>query len=154
MSCTEFLNARKEYKHRSKQFTLLFFLYLLSITIIRTSNHRLSTAVTYTINVFEHLLFALVISFMISLFLGLFNSFKEEKALKRYWFAALPFNCIGFINEIYQNVVKQKAPLVFSFGARIDMLVNLVGSMLFLLIAFLYLKQRDKQEQKRTIVAQ
>lgn len=154
VASVEFLQSRTVYKHRSKQFTLLFFLYLLLITVVRTSGHRLSKPITYTINVLEHLLFALVISFIVSLYLGLLTRFKNDRGLKRYSSSALLFNCIGFVNEIYQNLAKHKAPLVFSFGARIDLLVNVVGSLLFVLIAHLYLKRRDQQEQKRPIVAQ
>ncbi len=154
LASVEFLQSRTVYKHRSKKFTFLFFLYLLLITVVRTSGHRLSQPITYTINVFEHLLFALVISFIVSLYLGLLARFKNDRGLKRYWYSALLFNCIGFLNEVYQNLAKHKAPFIFSFGARIDLLVNVVGSLLFVLIAYLYLKRRDKQEKKRLMVAQ
>lgn len=142
----EFLNAREQYKDRAKTYTLLFFLYLLFITIIRTIGTSTDQRIVYTVNVFEHLLFALLVSFKMRLYLGLLSTFQNNKEMNKYWLAATLFNFIGFLNEVYQNLAKNKAPLIFDFGSRVDMLVNIVGSLLFVLIAYLYLRRRDKRE--------
>jgi hypothetical protein len=141
VASVEILNRRREYKYRSKSFTLLFFIYLLFITIVRTSGYKLNTAIVYVINVFEHLLFALVISFMISLYLSLLSSFKSDNDVKRYWLSAMIFNIIGLINELYQNIARHKPPFIFSFGAKVDLLVNVTGSLLFVLLALTYTKR-------------
>lgn len=151
----EFLNTRELYKHRSKSYTLLFFLYLLFITIIRTIGTSTDQLIVYTVNVFEHLLFALLISFKLGLYLGLLTPFQQGKEMNKYCMSAILFNVVGFVNEVYQNVAKGNHPFVFSFGSKLDLIVNVAGSLFFVLIAYLYLKRKNKKEQvKRTIAVQ
>ena len=133
----EFLNTRKQFNGRIKTYNLLFFVYLLFITGIRTIGTSKNQTLVYTINVFEHLVFALIISFKIHLYLLLLKDANDLKEMTRFWLCAFFFNVVGFINEVYQNLAKNADPFKFSFGSKVDMVVNIVGSLVFVLIAYL-----------------
>jgi hypothetical protein len=133
-----YLNTRQEFVANIRLYNALFFIYLLFIVALRTTGTSKNQSIVYVVNVFEHLVFAFIISFKISLYLTLFKATNTLKEIARYCLCAVLFNIVGFMNEIYQNLAKGLPPFKFSYGSKIDMLVNVVGSVLFVATAYVY----------------
>ena len=134
-----FLNSQKAFKNLPSHgvFTAFFVGYLAFIVVNRTRSVKFSLFNEGVVNIAEHGFFALVICLKLFVYVHLFTSFSFRK---KTIFAALLFNSIGVLNEIFQNWLVERSLLVFIADARKDMLVNLLGSFLFLLILQLYTK--------------
>jgi hypothetical protein len=127
-----FLNRQKAFNKLPNYsiFNAVFIGYLAFIVVNRTRSFKFSHFTEGCINIAEHGFFALVICLKLLVYLHLFTSFSfRKKAI----FAALLFNAIGFLNEIFQNWLCKRSLLFFIEDARKDMIVNLLGSLLFLL---------------------
>jgi len=129
----EFLCSRKKYEHERNHIALIFFCYLLFITIIRTTYYILPKWIVYIINAFEHIFFSFAVSYMLILFGGLMEKFNQLKITIQLLITVLLFNVIGVLNEVYQCLAKSKPAFAFinDFGSLVDLGVNVFGSVLF-----------------------
>jgi hypothetical protein len=129
----EFLNSRKAFKDlpNYRIFNLIFVSYLVFIILNRSRNVKFSVYTEGSLNIAEHSFFALIICSKLLLYLHLFSKFSFKlKAI----FAFIAFNLIGFLNEIFQNQLNHRALFEFIEDARKDMIVNGLGSLLFLIL--------------------
>jgi hypothetical protein len=132
VAVVEFLNSSSSISNKQR-INQRFFYYLLFITIVRTSHYVLPQWMVYIINAIEHLLFALAVSYMVYLVLGLSVKMKQLNTKTTFFLIALLFNGIGILNEVYQCLAKAKPAFYFltDKGSLIDLAVNVVGSVLF-----------------------
>jgi hypothetical protein len=128
-----FLNRQKNFNQLPNfgWVNAFFFGYLTFIVINRTRSVKFSDFTEGGINIAEHGFFALVVCLKLFVYLHLFTAYSlQKKAI----FAALLFNTIGVLNEMFQNWLNHRPLLIFIEDARKDMIVNLLGSFLFLFI--------------------
>jgi hypothetical protein len=128
-----FLNRQKAFNELPNYglINAIFFGYLTFIVINRTRSTRFSDFTEGGLNIAEHGFFALVICLKLFVYLHLYTSFSfPKKAI----FAALLFNTIGVLNEIFQSWLNRNPILVFIPDARKDLIANLFGSFLFLFL--------------------
>ncbi len=90
---------------------------------------------------------------MASLYLELTSYFKQH-SIKKFIASAFVFNCIGFVNELYQNLARHKPVFAFNFGSKLDLLVNVIGSLLFILISISYLHRQRLAQKKEAAFQQ
>lgn len=135
----EWLNTRPRHKDNKHQFNLWFLLYLLFITVIRTTNYILPKKIVYIINTIEHLFFALAVSYMLWLILQLSQRFRQLTLGVALLLIAILFNAVGILNEVYQCLAKARPPFYFihDFGSLLDIAVNIGGSFIFSVLLWL-----------------
>jgi hypothetical protein len=130
----EFLNQQKSFRNspNHKLLNAVFISYLVLIILNRTRHFKCDNFTEGVINIGEHSFFALVICLKLLVYLHLFSNFSFRlKAI----FTFLFFNLIGLINEIFQNQLNHRSLLLFIEDARKDMIINALGSILFLSLA-------------------
>jgi hypothetical protein len=128
-----FLNRQKTFNELLNYGSInaIFYGYLTFIVFNRTRSVKFSEFTEGGINIAEHGFFALVICLKLFVYLHLFTTFTfRKKAI----FAASLFNVIGVLNEAFQNWLNHRPLFVFIADARKDLVVNLLGSFLFLLL--------------------
>ena len=127
----EFLNRREAFKKLSNfTFLNLIFIAFLTFIILNRSRHiRFDTYTEGPLNILEHGFFALIICLKLLVYFHLFSNYSIR--LKAF-LVALVFNLIGLVNEIFQNWLNHRAFFTFIEDARKDLLINLLGSILFL----------------------
>ncbi len=129
----EFLNSQKAFKMLPNYtlFNVIFMTYLVFIILNRSRHFKWGEFTEGSLNIVEHGFFALIICLKLLLYFHLFSNYSFRlKAI----FAALMFNLIGFINEIFQNSLNHRPLFLFIEDARKDMIVNVLGSLLFLIL--------------------
>jgi hypothetical protein len=129
----EFLNSQKAFKSLPNYtiFNGIFMGYLVFIILNRSRHVKFSVYTEGSINIAEHSFFALIICLKLLLYFHLFSNYSVRlKAI----FAALMLNLVGFINEIFQNWLNSLPFFFFTEDARKDMVVNALGSILFLIL--------------------
>jgi hypothetical protein len=129
----EFLNSQKVFKNLPNYtiFNVIFITYLVFIIINRSRHFKFGAYTEGTLNIAEHGFFALIICSKLLLYFHLFSKYSFKlKAI----FAFIAFNLIGLINEIFQNKLNHRPLFLFIEDARKDMIVNGLGSLLFLII--------------------
>lgn len=129
----EFLNQRKAFKNlpNFKFLNGIFALFLIFIILNRSRHIRFSVYTEGVVNILEHGFFALIICLKLLLYFHLFSKYSIRlKAL----LVALIFNSIGIINEIFQNWLNRRALFSFIEDARKDLIINFLGTILFLIL--------------------
>lgn len=129
---------------------MLFFLYLLFITVVRTVPYKTTAFNRYAINTVEHLLFALIICLIIYFIIEIVKLYKEQTALLRIIVTAVIFYAIGVVNEVYQNIAVSKPAFVFDKGSWTDLAVNFFGASAFVFLGGRFNKIKVKTDQQRT----
>jgi Fe2+ transport system protein B len=132
----EFLNSRKTYHTASSSriFNTIFASFTLFIIVNRTRTFQFSNFTEGVLNLVEHGFFALVICLKIAIYLRLFSPLSER------WqpiVAVLLFNGLGIFNEIFQNYLNQRPILGFIAETQKDIMVNGLGSVVFLFIIYI-----------------
>jgi hypothetical protein len=145
----EYLNRQKAFKNLPNYgiFNVIFVSYLVFIVLNRSRNFKFGVYTEGSLNIAEHGFFALIICSKLLLYFHLFSKYAlKTKAI----FAFISFNLIGLFNEIFQNQLNHRPLFLFIEDARKDMIVNGLGSLLFLIILalnhfyFLRIKQLIK----------
>lgn len=128
----EFLNRQKNYliAHRYRLFNFIFGFYTLLVIINRTRTAQFSPLTEGVVNIAEHLFFGIVICLKISIYCQLF--FKIQTLVFPI-IVVLLFNILGIFNEVFQNWLCTRPLWFFIADAQKDILVNLCGSILFLI---------------------
>lgn len=144
----EILNAQSLYKtHPYKWFKLIFWTYEL-VLVERLRHFKMHSTVEWWLNSLEHVFFALVISFMVYLFLAIFWLKKDSQRLLRAVMVFILFNAIGFINEWNQNNMAHRPVFTLIDDSIKDLKMNLIGSSIFFLTVLCrtrWLKKNDSQ---------
>ena len=139
----EILNFNKNYKRlEKKELYNFFFIFSAGFVIaIRSKFFLFSESVTYSINTLEHLLFAMVLCTLISLYLNLFKiSFKNK--IIRISFIAILFNVLGLINEFYQNYLMGNEMFQLEDYSIKDLWVNVSGTFLYIVSSIISDKRK------------
>lgn len=126
----EILNRHERY--RSQRFlglyNWIFVGYLILVVTDRTRRFHVALSIEWTFNSVMHILFGLVVCFKISQYLTVF----DIKINKRLLYIALIFNVIGILNEFLQNVMSQRETFVLIPDAQKDLVMNVIGTMVFM----------------------
>jgi VanZ family protein len=132
-----FLNVEILLRNKTKsdtrifKYSQLFFIgFVAYFLFVRSFIWGFSDMVNYHLNSIEHLLFALVVSLMILYHFLFFTHIRIKFAI---WISIFIFNGIGLINEFFQNYFQGKAIFYLESFSVKDLLVNLFGTLLFLL---------------------
>jgi hypothetical protein len=129
----EVLNAQPLYKtHSYKLYNLIFWTYEL-VLVERLRHFKMNDLTEWWLNNLEHIFFAIVISFMVYLFLAIFWLKKDSQRLLRAVMVAIIFNAIGLINEWNQNYIGRRPMFVFIPDSIKDLKMNLIGTSIFFL---------------------
>ena len=129
----EFLNQRDAFKNlpNFKFLNGIFALFLTFIVLNRSRHFKMSHYTEGVVNILEHGFFALIICLKLLLYFHLFSNYSIRlKAV----LVAIIFNSIGIVNEIFQNWLNHRALFSFIEDARKDLLINCLGSILFLIL--------------------
>jgi hypothetical protein len=124
----EWLNTRKFYNTRLLRLNVFFTGYLYIILAVRAIPWQWNQHIRETVNIVEHLLFAVLVCTLI--FLGSLATNVGVVLYKRILGSCMVFNIIGFINEVYQNLTMSKQPLAFAADSIKDLGINMAGSLL------------------------
>jgi hypothetical protein len=143
----ELLNSRPAYfLQPARLYNLIFWSYELVLTErLRGPGQKFSDTIEWLWNCGEHLAFALVICLKVYVYLAVFTGSGKGNILKRALLVALVFNCIGVINEVFQNAITHRSLWFFIADSRKDMVMNALGSMVFLLSVYLVTRFRQKR---------
>ena len=132
----EVLNAQPLYKtHPYKWFNLIFWSYEL-VLVERLRHFKMHPLAEWWLNNLEHIFFAIVIGFILYLFLAIFWLKKDSQRLLRAILVAVLFNAIGVINEWNQNYMAHRPVFAFIDDSIKDLKMNLIGTSIFFLTAF------------------
>lgn len=129
----EFLNHQKAFKTlpNFKLFNAIFIIYLTFVIVNRSRHIKFSDYTEGVINIAEHGFFALIICLKLLLYFHLFSNYSIRlKAI----LVAFIFNFIGIINEVFQSWLNQRALFAFIEDARKDLIINFLGTVLFLIL--------------------
>lgn len=142
----ELLNRQKSYM-QSRLFSLfnnIFAYYTIVVIVNRSRNAQLGFVTEAVINVGEHFFYAIVIGLKLTIYLRIMTVEISKKQL--VWIVTT-LNIIGFFNEVFQNALRGRFRLHFIADAQKDMLVNLIGSLVFLVCALQYLRINQERPQ-------
>jgi len=142
----ELLNRQKSYI-QSRLFGLfnnIFAYYTIAVIVNRSRNAQFGFVTEAVINVGEHFFYAIVIGLKLAIYLRIMT---VEITKKQLLWIVTTLNIIGFFNEVFQNALRGRFHLHFIADAQKDMLVNLIGSLVFLVCGLLYLKFNKRQPQ-------
>ena len=130
MLSLEILNRDERYRNQRffRFYNLLFMSYLILVVADRTRKFHVLYSIEWTFNSLMHILFGLVVCFKISQYLTVF----DIKMNKRLLYIALIFNIIGVLNEFLQNMMGQREVLVLIPDAQKDLVMNVIGTMVFM----------------------
>lgn len=139
-----YLNTRAGYKKQPyKWINLLFFIYMLLIVWERTRHYKFSPLAELAINDAEHIFFAVIISTLIALLLLL--TIAANYSHRRITaITIITFNVVGVVNECFQNILAHRPVFVFIPDSKKDLLMNILGSAVFLLLAYVHYKTKPR----------
>jgi|GEM_PF-1565963 len=138
-----YLNSVPQYLQQPyKRYNAVFLSYLSFVVWERTRHYGFYVPVEYWINNLEHIFFGLMICFITSLVLSL-PPFNVKHFSIRLLLSVLIFNCIGFINEWFQNTLQHRPILTLIPDSQKDIKMNLLGTTAFILLA-IFIQQKKK----------
>ena len=135
----EYLNSNPDYLKLPSYriYNWLFVGFVAFVVLIRSKVLGFSGAIEFHINTIEHLFFSGIICLTTSIYLKLFDILSGS-LFKRLILIFLVFNFIGLLNEFIQNLYQGMPFFSIEGNAIKDLIVNLFGSSLFVLISALY----------------
>lgn len=143
----EILNRQPLYRtHPYKWFNLMFWTYEL-VLVERLRHFKMHPTAEWWLNSLEHVFFALVISFMIYLFLAMLWLKKDSQRLQRAIWVAVIFNAIGLVNEWNQNYIAHRPVFVFIPDSIKDLQMNLIGTTILFLTCLCRIWWLRKKQQ-------
>jgi Fe2+ transport system protein B len=127
----EYLNHHTRYlsNRYHRYFNAVFIGYLIAVIWDRTRKIHYRFSYEWHFNSVMHIVFALVICLKISIYVSLFKVTSKYKN----FFIALIFNVLGLVNEFFQNILCQRSFFILIADAKKDLLMNGVGTLLFLI---------------------
>ena len=135
----EYLNSNKKYLQLQLHcYYNWFFLFFLGfIILVRADLFNFSDTIDYHLNSVEHLFFSFIICLLLSIYMTLFDVLTNHKALK-FILIFGTFNFIGLLNEYFQNYFQHSDVLLLKENDAKDMMMNLLGSILFVIFAYIF----------------
>ena len=129
----EFLNQRETFKNlpNFKFLNVIFMVFLTFIILNRSRHIKFGVYTEGVVNILEHGFFALIICLKLLLYFHLFSNYSIR--LKAVLVAVI-FNLIGIVNEIFQNWLNHRALFSFIEDACKDLIINILGTILFLIL--------------------
>lgn len=130
MVSLEILNHNKRYLKQAhfRLYNSFFMAYTLLVVWDRSRKFHVNETIEWGFNSLMHILFGLIVCFKISQYLVVFDKHIKYRTL----FIALFFNVLGVFNECLQNAMNHRALFVFIPDALKDMLMNIVGTLVFI----------------------
>ena len=126
----ELLNSFKTYRQEqsNENLNFVFWIYTLFVVVARTRRHHFDSFFEEAINISEHFFYAIVIGIKLASYVKILC-----KTISIWNLVGIAFllNIIGFFNEIFQNWVCKRPLHLFTQDSQKDMLVNLIGSLVF-----------------------
>ena len=137
----EILNHNKRYLQQIhyKLYNLFFIGYTMLVVWDRTRTYHVGAVIEWSFNSLMHILFGVIVCFKISQYLVVFDKHIKHRTL----FIALFFNVLGVFNEYLQNFMSQRALFVFTPDSQKDMLMNVVGTLVFIGVEYFLSKKRS-----------
>lgn len=129
-----YLNSHTSFlQERFRLFNALFLMYLLFVVWERTRHYQFSPWAELQINNSEHILFGIIICSIASLVLKL-PPFTIHSFYTRLLLSIFLFNCIGFINEWFQNWLYGRPVFLLIPDSLKDLRMNVWGTAIFVLV--------------------
>jgi hypothetical protein len=131
----EYLNKNKIYlnTYNYKQLNTIFIAYVLFVAIERGRPFAFNQAIEIILNSIEHILFGFVICLKTSVYYSIIKKIKKLRNIELLKIIIF-FNIFGFLNEFFQNWYKDKYIWQLSFDSKKDIIMNIIGSILFILL--------------------
>ena len=135
----EHLNSNAKYLKMPsyKIYNWLFISFVVFVVLVRADLFGFSDTIAFHINTAEHLYFSGVMCLMLLIYMQLFN-LASNNLLMRLTVVFVILNLLGLINEFFQNLFQERPFFSIEGNDIKDMIVNLVGSSLFVIISLLY----------------
>lgn len=146
------LNYRKVYKKYALFANSFFFIYICFITWVRTRNYSFTGNAEWWLNNWEHLLFAVVVCLLVSLFIRTML-YAQLSFIKTLLYTICIFKIIGVGNEYFQNVIKHRTFLILTEDSQKDLLMNVCGTVLFTMFAVLWHTNKQKLQKRFSAAA-
>lgn len=137
------LNLLKDYKKYAAIANLFFFCYIVFITWERTRQYKFSHDAEYMLNNAEHILFAVIVCLIAALFIKILL-IPSASFIKTLLLSVVVFNIIGIVNEYFQNIINHRSFGILTDDSQKDLLMNISGTALFVVIACLYHFKKKK----------
>lgn len=131
------LNLLKDYKKYAAIANTLFFGYIVFITWERTRQYKFSHDAEYMLNNAEHILFAIIVCLIAALFIKILL-IPSASFIKTLLLSVIAFNIIGVANEYFQNIINHRSFVILTDDSRKDLLMNISGTALFIMLACVY----------------
>jgi hypothetical protein len=132
MISIEYLNSNKNYiqSYNYRLTNSIFISFVLFITLDRGRPFLFNNSVEIILNSIEHALFGFIICLKASIY---YTILKKEKILNIAELTKIIvfFNILGFFNEFFQNWYKHQSIWQLTFDSKKDILMNLIGSIAF-----------------------
>lgn len=130
----EYLNHNKSYinSYNYKLINCIFISFVLFITINRGRPIIFNNFIEIILNAIEHTIFGYIICLKTSVY---YTILKKDKILSITELVkiAICFNIFGFLNEFFQNWYKHQSIWHLTFDSKKDILMNIIGSLFFIL---------------------
>lgn len=124
---------------------VFFTLFVSYVLFVRAHMCGFSLTTEDNLNTVEHLLFAFVISLMIYYYCIFFGKVKHSISVV---ISVVIFNFIGLINEFFQNYFQGKPVFVLDEFSIKDLIVNVLGTLVFILLISLFKMKFTIQENQ------
>lgn len=98
------------------------------IILVRSDYFNYNETISYYLNTFEHIFFAFIICKILYFYL-LYFRFQFNNELVTFFL----FNCIGILNEFFQNWIQNQSLFTLTQSSIKDILVNCFGSLFFII---------------------
>lgn len=131
----EVLNRHKTYRNQPNYtlYNWFFIGYLVLVVMDRTRTFHVNYTMEWCFNSLIHILFGLIVCFKISQYVLIFDWKLKDRIL----YIAFIFNILGVFNEVLQNAMGSRALFVFIPDAQKDMVMNVVGTLVFIGLEYL-----------------
>ncbi len=143
----EILNRQRLYLLQSpKVYNSIFWLYEL-VLLFRLRTFHFSADAEWLFNCAEHLCFGIIVCTKMYIYTAVFGSSFHLLRLKRGLIAVVLFNCIGVINEVFQNSLAHRMLFVFIEDSLKDMKMNLLGAGVFMVAVIWKIRMQNLKRE-------
>ena len=144
----EYLNTNTNYLKISshKIFNWLFVLFVGFVVLVRADLFSFPDGIDYHINTLEHLFFSGIVCLTISIYFKLF-SFLPDSLFMKLLLVFLICNCIGVINEFFQNLYQERPFFSIEGNDIKDVTVNFFGSFSFVVLSLIHSSKAEVTDE-------
>lgn len=139
------LKKKKSNTKIFKKTQVFFMLFVSFVLFVRAHLFGFSETTEENLNTVEHILFAIVICLIIYYYCTFFGNSKHSKSVIISFIIS---NFLGLINEFFQNYFQGKPVFVLDEFSIKDLIVNMLGTLIFIvLITFSKMKFTIQENQ-------